>query len=188
MSHDPLDERRFALEEQFFKKQNEALTQKLKQAQQQAVTKETVRRLTGINNDQVLQALAAMNLGGTAAVVLALFPLVEVAWADGTVDPKERQVMLDQAANVGITKGSEAAEFLAHWLDVRPELTWQALWADYVRELVKTMKPEDRAALKQEVLGRARAVAEVSGGFLGLGWRVSTTKQRVIDTFEKAFA
>jgi hypothetical protein len=188
MSSDAFDDRRKALEEQFFKQQNEAKLQKLKEQQVRAATKDEISRLTGITNPLILDALANLKLGGAAVMVMSMFPLVEVAWADGKVDDRERRMVLQQAENVGITKDSEAALLLANWLDEKPELSWHQLWAEYVSELVKKMKPEDRELLKNEVLGRARIVAEASGGLLGAGFAVSGAEKRVLEKLEKAFA
>jgi hypothetical protein len=188
MSSDAFDDRRKALEDQFFKQQNDAALQKLKDQQARAATREEITRLTGITNPTVLDALANLKLGGAAVLVMSMFPLVEVAWADGKVDEKERRIVLQQAENVGIGSGSEAALLLAGWLDEKPELSWHQLWAEYVGELVKKMKPEDRELLKNEVLGRARLVAEASGGLLGAGFAVSAAEKRVLEKLEQAFA
>ncbi len=188
MSNDALDDRRKALEEQFFKKQNESLTQKLKDDAAMATSKEDITRLTGISNQTVLTHLAEMKVGSAATLVMSMYPLIEVAWADGVLDERERKVVLEQAANVGIKPESEAGVFLARWLDEQPEFAWHALWADYVRELLKKMPVESRDLLKNEVLGRARLVAEVSGGLMGLGFNVSAAEKRVLEKLERAFA
>ncbi|MBE2248743.1 MAG: hypothetical protein IAE78_04270 [Myxococcus sp.] len=188
MSSDAFDDRRQALEDQFFKKQNDAALQKLKDQQARAATTAEIQRLTGITNPAVLDALCNLKLGGAAVMVMSLFPLIEVAWADGSVTEKERRVVLQQAENVGVGAGTEAALLLAQWLDEKPELSWYQLWADYVGELVKRMKPEERELLKNEVLGRARLVAEASGGFLGAGFAVSAAEKAVLANLEKAFA
>jgi hypothetical protein len=187
MSADAFDDRRKALEDQFFKQQNEAALQKLKDQQTRAATKEEITRLTGISNPAVLDALSALKLGGAAVMVMSMFPLVEMAWADGKVDDKERRIILQQAENVGIAKDSEAALLLASWLDARPEPSWHGLWSEYVSELVKKMKIEDRELLKNEVLGRARLVAEASGGLLGAGFSVSAAEKKVIEKLQAAF-
>lgn len=187
MSSDAFDDRRKALEDQFFKQQNDAALQKMKDQQARAATKEEIQRLTGISNPVVLDALSNLKLGGAAVMVMSMFPLVEIAWADGKVDDKERRIVLQQAENVGIAQGTEAALLLAQWLDEKPELSWHQLWTDYVAELVKKMKTEDRELLKNEVLGRARIVAEASGGLLGAGFAVSGAEKRVLEKLEKAF-
>ena len=188
MSHDALDDRRKALEEEFFKKQNDSLLKKLGDDAAIAASREDIARLTGIFNPTVLSALAGMKLGSAATLVMSLYPLVEVAWADGTLDAAERKVVLEQAANLGIKSGSEAGAFLTRWLDERPELNWHSLWADYTRELVKKLAPEARELLKSEVLGRARLVAEASGGIMGFGFSVSAAEKHVLGKLEQAFA
>ena len=185
---DAFDDRRKALEDQFFKQQNDAALQKMKDQQARAATKDEIQRLTGIANPVVLDALSNLKLGGAAVMVMSMFPLVEIAWADGKVDDKERRIVLQQAENVGIGQGSEAALLLAQWLDEKPELSWQTLWADYVKALCAKMKPDDKALLKATVLGRARVVAEASGGFMGLAFRMSEAEKKVLEKLELAFA
>jgi tellurite resistance protein len=188
MSHDAFDERRIALEEEFFAKQSDELLQKLKDQQARASSKEELRRLTGINHEQVLDALAALKIGGAATLVMSVLPMIEVAWADGKVDATERQVVLEQASVVGVKAGSEPARFLESFLNEKPALSWNKLWAEYVRALVARMKPEEKELLKHEVLGRARLVAEASGGVVGTGWAVSRAERAKLDELALAFA
>jgi hypothetical protein len=49
------------------------------------------------------------------------------------------------------------------------------------------MKPDDKAMLKATVLGRARVVAEASGGFMGLAFRLSETERAMLEKLEQAF-
>ena len=68
MSSDAFEDRRKALEDQFFKQQNDAALQKLKDQQARAATREEITRLTGITNPTVLDALANLKLGGVREV------------------------------------------------------------------------------------------------------------------------
>ena len=92
---DAFDDRRKALEEEFFKKQNESLLKKLSDDASRTSSKEDIARLTGISNQTVLNTLADMKLGSAATLVMSMFPLVEVAWADGVLDAEERRVVLE---------------------------------------------------------------------------------------------
>ena len=187
MAHDVLEDRRKALEEQFFREQNEHLVRKLRDSKDRAATREELKRVTGIRHEAVLDALAAMKLGTAATLIMSMYPLVEVAWADGAIDQKERQVLLEQSSGVGIKQGTEAALFLVHWLDERPEPSWHDVWADYVRELTRAMKPDDVELLRAEVLGRARLVAEASGGVLGFGFSMSAAEKKCLENLAMAF-
>jgi hypothetical protein len=52
----------------------------------------------------------------------------------------------------------------------------------------KQLEPHERKRVRDALLQRARAVAEASGGFLGLGPRISASEQRVLDRIAEAFA
>jgi hypothetical protein len=184
---DAIDDRRKALEEQFFQKHEKELVQKLKDAASKQHSREEIQKVTGISNDQVLDALAELKLGGAATLVMSLYPIIEVAWADGKIDEKERAVILGLSRTVGLEDNSPAHEYLTKWLDEKPELTWHDLWANYVKALCAKMKPEDKAMLKATVLDRARVVAEASGGFMGLAFRMSAAEKTVLEKLELAF-
>lgn len=188
MSHDSLDDRRRALEEQYFQKADQQAVEKLKAEAAKTHSKDELQRLTGINNEQVLSALSALQLGGAATLVMSLFPIVEVAWADGKIDEKERTVIADLARTIGLEKDSPAHGYLTRWLDEKPEASWHGLWVEYVKALSSQMKADDKTMLKATVLGRARVVAEASGGFLGVAFAVSAAEQKVLDALEQAFA
>jgi hypothetical protein len=54
-------------------------------------------------------------------------------------------------------------------------------------ELCAALKPGEKRALRDELLGRARQVAEATGGFLGLGNKISPEEQVVLDELAKVF-
>jgi hypothetical protein len=56
-----------------------------------------------------------------------------------------------------------------------------------VKELCPKLSGEDRAMLKNEIMGRARLVAEASGKVLGITSGISKVEQAVLDRLEKAF-
>ncbi len=74
------------------------------------------------------------------------------------------------------------------WLAVQPEGKVLAAWKDYVAALSNTLSADASTALKQDLLGRARSVAEAAGGFLGLGSKVSSAEQAMLDELEQAFS
>jgi hypothetical protein len=45
----------------------------------------------------------------------------------------------------------------------------------------------ERESLKNQILGRARSVAEATGGFLGLGSRISNEEEIILAELAKAF-
>ncbi len=119
---------------------------------------------------------------------LSLVPLVEVAWADGTLDAKEQSALLAAAEQAGLSKDSASYRLLEEWFRERPSPKLLAAWKAYVAGLSRTLDVHAKHALKQDLLGRARVVAEAAGGFLGLGKRISSAEQAVLTELEQAFA
>ncbi len=187
MSDEILGGRRKALEESFFAKHNEKLRRALHAQEAAKAKKEALVAVSGIRDDTVLEALIALDIGADTVAALALVPLVEVAWADSSIDEKERAAILTAAAKTGLEKGSAGYQLLQSWLEVRPDSRVRAAWKDYVTALCNTLGSDARRVLKETILGRARRVAEAAGGFLGLGSKVSSSEQAMLDELERAF-
>lgn len=179
MSHDFLDDRRKALEEAFFARENAELTRRLHAPEGQ----KELSGASAIQDPAVLARLEAHGIGTNALAALSLVPLVLVAWADGTPDPEERTAILAAAAEAGIPAGTAAHALLDAWLARHPPQDLIATWSDYVHALA----PEARAALHKDVMARAHRVAESSGGFLGLTSKVSATEKAMLKRLEDAF-
>lgn len=184
---DALGDRRKELEESFFAKQNQQLVEKLKADKQRVMTKDGIREVTGIENDAVLERLVALKLNRETVAALALFPLIEVAWADGAVDTKESAAVLEAAHQSGILKGSSAHTLIEGWLKLKPPAALHTAWFNYLLALCAGMTADDKAMLKNELLGKARLVAEASGGILGLGSKVSKAEHDTLKKLEEAF-
>jgi hypothetical protein len=122
-----------------------------------------------------------------AVVALELVPLVAVAWADGTIDERERAAVLRAAREAGVSGDQPAHGLLETWLGHPPEGHLLETWGAYVRGLCAQMAPDERRTFRDQLLGHTRAVAEAAGGFLGLG-KVSAKEQAVLRELERAFA
>lgn len=184
---DALTDRRKELEETFFAKQNQQLVEKLKAEKQRALDKAGIEEITGIKNAEVLEKLISLKMDRETIAAFSLFPLIQVAWADGAVDAKEQQAVLAAATESGISPGSSAHTLLAGWLKLKPPAALESAWLNYVKALVEGMKPDDKTLLKSELLGKARAIAEASGGILGMGSKISKSEADVLTKLEAAF-
>ncbi|HZR83610.1 MAG TPA: hypothetical protein VFD92_21125 [Candidatus Binatia bacterium] len=188
MAEDIFEDRRRALEEAFFRKYNGQLLDRLKAEDRRRDAKESLRQATGIRDDAVLDRL--VNLGFDASTLLAfgLVPAIEVAWADGAVDPEERTAILEELSPHRIPKGSPAYEMIASWLARRPPPEVFDTWVAYTRALLPTLEPRDREWLASTILQRAEHTADASGGVLGLALRTSRSEAEVIRRIEQALA
>jgi hypothetical protein len=188
MSEEILGDRRKALEEEFFARQNQRLLRQLRETTPAKANTEALAAASGITDAAVLEQLAAIELSGETVAALALVPLIEVAWVDGRLDAKEQSAILAAAEQAGLSQDSASYQLLEAWVKERPSPQVLAAWKAYVAALSRTLDGQAKQALKQDLLGRARAVAEAAGGFLGLGKRISSAEQAMLTELEQAFA
>ena len=187
MTSDFLGSRKKGLEEAFFAEQDARVRRKLREADEAQASRDTLAAASGISDAGVLDRLAALGISGETLAALSLTPMVLVAWADGEIDDKERAAVLSGAEQMGLARGAPSHQLLESWLTKHPPATLLASWKDYVAALAPTLDAAARDTLKTETLHRARAVAEATGGFLGLGSKVSDAEQSVLTELERSF-
>ena len=183
----PLDPHRKALEAAFFGDQSEPLRERLRLEQEQEEAKAALASASGIADPELLQRLAGLGIRVETLAALTLIPLVEVAWADGRMEPRERQAVLRGAESCGIEPGTPSHGLLAIWTQDRPAPELIESWRTFIRALCSELRADERSHLEQKIVGRARAVAEAAGGFLGLGSKVSREEAAVLAQLEEAF-
>ena len=147
----------------------------------------TLARVAGDAHPEVLDKLVELGIGPETWAALEIVPLVEVAWADARMEAKERSAVLAAAEANGIEAGSPSHQLLENWLTHRPDARLLAAWGEYIVGLCADLDPAQRSALREEILGRARSVAEAAGGFLGLGNKISPEEEVVLQQLAKPF-
>lgn len=177
-----LNDRRKALEEQFFARYNKRLVEELRRKEK----RQALAEVSGIEDEKVLNRILALDIDHETFAALNLVPIVEVAWADGKLQPKEREAILRAAAEAGIDTDSQAYGLLDSYLEERPPLELMRTWKAYVAELCGALGSEERESLRDDLLARARGVAEAAGGFLGAN-RVSDEEHAILQELEEAF-
>lgn len=182
-----LGDRRKALEEAFFAKQDAILRQNLREIDDARLKKAALSAASGITDVASLERLVALHIDSNALAALSLVPLVAIAWADGRIDDQERTVALAKATEIGLNKQDVSYQLFARWLAHRPPPELLAAWKEYITALSATLTPEAVQALKRDLLHRARSVAEASGGFLGIGRGPSASEAAILDELENAF-
>ncbi|MBN1945587.1 MAG: hypothetical protein JW797_07910 [Bradymonadales bacterium] len=174
------------LEEAFFLEQDQHLLAELRKEAKVKQTRQALKEVSGIDNELVLDKLIELDVRPEVVASLSLVPLIEVAWADGHADAKEKQAILEASQKVGLVKGEIDYELLSRWLDRQPGPELMTAWILFVKALCEKLSDDERAALKQEILADARAVAAASGGFLGIG-KSSRSEKLMLQQLEQAF-
>lgn len=174
--------------ERFFKERDKELLEQLKQEVAGEDSRDALASASGINDRAVLESLISSGIGPDSIASVSLIPLVAVAWADSTMDDKERDAILKAATEAGISSGSASYAILEKWLNEQPEDQLLATWTDYVGAMKSQLDPGAVGQLKISIISRAESVAEAAGGFLGLGNKVSDSERGVLAKLESAFA
>ncbi len=175
------------MEDAFFARENAQLLERLRREAREKERREALAAVLTVRDEGLIDALIGLDLYPETVVAFGLVPMVEVAWADGEISPKERKAILEAAARSGVEKGSTTFELLENWLQRKPGPELLRTWKHYVSAIGAQLEPDNQTALKDRVLGQARAVAEAAGGILGLGFKVSASEEKVLKDLEAAF-
>jgi hypothetical protein len=175
------------LEDEFFFKEDQRLINQLKEMRKLKETKAELSKVSGITDEAVLQKLVDLNVRPETLASLSLVPLVEVAWADGEVDEDEKRSVLTGAEKMGFAKGSTDYTLLTEWMQHKPSPKLLEAWIHYVQGLCGVLTQKEMAELKRKFIGQTKSVAEASGGFLGLGNKISKAEEDVLKKLDSAF-
>ncbi len=134
----------------------------------------------GIEAGPLVDDLLDLGVSPNTASAFESLPLVEVAWADGSVDPEERWRVLREATAFGLELGRSAHALLELWLTQPPEPEIFDAWCRFAS------LPESSSRAPR-VLAGCEAVAFAAGGVLGFG-AASASEREVIGRIRRVFA
>lgn len=167
MEHDSLHERGRALEEEYFRKKDKELLEKMRQAAAAEQARADMGAKTGLD---AAAAKDLQELGFTLETLslLPLVPLVQVAWADRGVTVEERAAVVTLARARGIAEGSAADRQLTSWLTSKPA---DSVFTQATR-LITAMLDSAPSAVgmsPEDLVKYCESIAHASGGVLGIG-------------------
>ena len=180
------ERRRQTLEDLFFHEQDRRIIEQRAKLKQMKQTKASLARVSGIHDDALLEKLIELDIGAETLATLIGVPLIEVAWADGAMDDKERKKLFEYAEKAGLRQKGLDPKVMSVLLKKRPDPALFKAWKHYIQTLCKELGAHERKALKDEVMADARSVAEAAGGILGLG-KISAEEKAMLKTIEEAF-
>lgn len=168
------------LEEKYFRKREQELIKKLKERAEKEAARKGLLEAVGVSDEGILQTLEELGYNRDTVRVFHLFPLVVVAWADGTVSEEERSKILEAARAWDITEEQPAYARLKEWLDVRPDEVTTSRALRVMRDVLQFRPVEKQRDYRKNVVGLCEQVAEASGGFLGIYGNVSREERALI--------
>jgi hypothetical protein len=172
------------LEDRFFYADNRVLAEQLDLLRRQDETVSALSKASGITDKSVLLEMVDLGVRPETVTALCLVPIIEVAWADGTLDEKERKAIIEGAKKNGL---SNDLPILKEWLCRKPDSRLMIAWEAYTQGLCGILSKESIMVLKSDIMGLAKKVAQASGSFLGLTNPVSEAELRALDRLSAFF-
>jgi hypothetical protein len=96
--------------------------------------------------------------------LIPLVPLVKVAWAEGRITRRERELILAAAKNLGIQPGSVCYQRLSDWFELHPTDEFYAESLERLRGELEKLPEDERVLRRLDLLSDCINVAAVSGG------------------------
>jgi len=159
-------DREKAMEEAYFRQENAKLVDKLrKQAHLDEIGLALGQKLE-VDNPDLLQRVRDLGVSLETASALFLAPLVQVAWAGGTVTKSEHDAVLRIARGRGIETGSPAYAQLEDWLKARPEDALFDTSVEVLKQGFSVLPGDEREERIKRLLDACHEVAEASGSTL----------------------
>jgi tellurite resistance protein len=129
----------------------------------------------------VIEGLRRLGLDVESSRVVALLPLVMVAWSDGSVQRSERAAIVRLAEELGLAPTDRAAAVLGRWLSAAPGRAEQRIGLHVLDRLARSAGgPEWSVDSLDAVVGLCYLVAEAAGGLMGLTEPISAAEQQAI--------
>lgn len=186
MSEDSLHDRGKAMEDLFFHDVDQKLLEQLKADAEADENRESLMKATGIHDAQAIEHLVEQGISVETLASIGLIPLVAVAWADGKMEPNERDAILKATAESGIDSNNCCYQLIEGWLNQRPSDGLLSSWKEYIGALKTSLDSAAFHQIQNSIVDRATQVAAAAGGFLGIG-SVSEVEKKVIAELESAF-
>lgn len=169
------------LETEYFHKKEQELIDQLRKRQDRLKERQELSEALGVEDQEILSILHEMGYTRDTVQVLHLVPLIQTAWASGSVTPGEREMVLRLSEWRGVTPESAAWRQLTAWLDERPTDEFFLQTLRIIRRLFDSQTTQQRVAGRTDLISFCIRIANTSGGFLGVGSKISDGEKMALE-------
>ena len=185
MAKDVFKDKERGEEAEHFRREDAKLIEKMRARARVGEIAEALAAKLRIDDAELLRRVRDLGLDQETGATILLAPLVQVAWAGGSVTGAERRKVLDLAAARGVMHGTPVYDKLIQWLDDRPSDELFETATEVMRLGFAVLPEQERDERIKELVAACRQVAEASGGglawLLGMGDAVAPDESRVLD-------
>jgi hypothetical protein len=178
---DGFTQRRMAMEEGYFRKKEQEFIEQIRSRAAKQAERQDLAEAVGVADEEILASLQEMGYTRETVKLLHLVPLVQIAWASGSVTPREREMVLRLCEWRGVEKDSLAWEQLNNWLDERPSDEFFLATLKIIRHMLEVQTVNERVAGRTDLISFCIRIAMASGGFLGISSKISDGEQMALD-------
>jgi tellurite resistance protein len=190
VDHDAFQDRGRSLEEEYFRKKNRELIEKMQLQERSEQALRDMGAQVGSDDPETLRELQKLGFTPETVALLPLVPVVQVAWADGNVATAERDAIRTLARTRGITDGSAAFHQLDAWLADRPAPEVFSGATRLIRAILDAPAAEERRPgvpvdreqkhlSADELVAYCESIANASGGLFGVR-RISPEERAIL--------
>lgn len=184
-------DREKALEESYFRQEDAKLIEKLRQRANLDEIALALGEKLQVDNAELLARVRKVGVTLDTAAALFVAPLVQVAWADGSVSSKEHHAVLRLARERSVEENSPAYGQLEEWLRKRPSDELFDVAVDVLKYGFSVLTQAEREDRVRRVLDACHEVASASGKglatLMALGNTVVPDEQGLLDALNAAF-
>jgi hypothetical protein len=167
--HDTLAERGRALEDEYFRKRDRELIEKMRKAAMADQTRNELGQKTGLQDPALLKELQDLGFTPDTVVLLPIVPVLEMAWAEGGITPAERDLLIQLARRRNIAEGTPADLQLSAWMSSRPAPSVFAHAGRLTAAMLASASDQVTTGLTaDDLVAYCEKIAAASGGLLGL--------------------
>jgi hypothetical protein len=179
----PLAERGRSLEEDYFRKRDRELLERMRAAAAADEARKQLGSVTGLEGADV-DELRALGFTPDTISLLPIVPLLQVAWAEGGVSAEERTLIVQLARSRGIEEGSAADAQLTRWMSDAPPASVFAGATRLVNAMIDVPGSTAGGLTRDELVAYCERVAAASGGFLGMK-KISAEERALITSISQ---
>lgn len=191
MSKDIIHDRGRAEEAAYFHKQDAILLERLRRKLKLSEIAEALAEKLNVDNRALLEKIMGLGVTLDTGAAFIMSPLVEIAWADGSVSVAERETIIRMAKDRGIAPDSTDMNQLLRWLENRPDNEVFRLAIEAIKIGISVLPKNEADQRVKEMIAACEEVAKSAGGLptlLGLRMRVSPSERQVLDEISKRLA
>ena len=160
-------DREKAMEDSYFRQADSKLLESLRNRANLDDIALALGKKLEVDNPALLERVKQTGVTLETAAALFVAPLVQVAWAGGSVTKAEHDAVLRLARGRDVAADSPAYAQLDEWLKHRPDDELFDTAVELIKEGFSVLPPKEREERIKRLLDACHEVAEASGTTLG---------------------